>query len=233
MEETRILETVNTIIDNYKTELEKLMKESKDKFHSFKFKTKENSVQLSFNVGNQTIILNSYRMRTPDVWTTGTLNHIPETNNYILFMDYDLVSEEFMKGELLHLQRVYPYIGSIDVFKSSEKGYHVRSYSYLNAKEFLEIINNSACDWAFKNIPRFSSYRNWVLRDSSKGETDSPKFLYTLKGDTKRLQSSAHHKWTKILYKNIQELQNPDNKFDLEIIHYETGKNVDIKKRNI
>jgi len=136
------------------------------------------------------------------------------------------MKEEYIKGELLHLQAIYD-LGDVHVFRSSEKGFHAISFAKLTAKEYLEILQNSSCDLAFKNIPRYTSYRNWVLRQFSKGKTKKPKYLYTLKRKTKRQHSLAHYKFIYLLYPKINQSINSDSIEELTVIDYATGSNVD------
>lgn len=164
-----------------------------------------------------------YRKR--DTWTKGVLNRTKD-GFFVFFLDYDMMKEEYIEGELRHLQMMYS-LGNIHLFKSSEKGFHAVSFVKLPAKIYVEILNNSSCDQAFRNLPRFTTYRNWVLRISEKGKTDKPKFIKTLRGNTEREQSSAHHKFYTLLYSEIKDtLINPDGSDDLTWIEYATGGNV-------
>lgn len=167
--------------------------------------------------------LSFYRKR--DTWTTGVLNRTQD-GKYCFFLDFDMMKEEYIEGELKHLQEIYD-LGDIHLFKSSEKGFHAVSFVKLTAKEYIEILNNSSCDQAFRNLPRFTTYRNWVLRVSEKGRTDKPSYLKTFQSATKRQQSSAHHKFYSLLYEEIKEqLTFPDDITNLTWIEYATGGNV-------
>ena len=166
-----------------------------------------------------------YRVR--DTWTEGFMNRTKD-GFYTFIIDYDGLKEEWLFGEIERLQQVYD-LGDIDLFRSSDKGFHVRSSVKLTAREFVEIMNNSSCDSAFKNLPRFSTLRNWVLRDDSKGRTDKPMFIRTIpsKIKTSREQSSAHHKYNQLLNPDSTErIINPDGIMDMQTIKYATGGNV-------
>ena len=169
--------------------------------------------------------LSCYRRR--DTWTKGYMNRT-EDGYYCFMLDYDGLREDWLYGEIERLQQVYD-LGDIDLLKSSEKGFHVKSSVKLTAKEFVEIMNNSSCDTAFKNLPRFMTWRNWVLRDESKGKTDAPIFIKTIKSkiETKREQSSAHHKYNKLINpESTERLVNPDGCMKMKYIEYATGGNV-------
>lgn len=181
-------------------------------------------MKLTFSIGKRTFTFAFLNYRKPDTWTTGTLNRTKD-GKYVFYLDYDKMKEEYIKGELEHLQTLYD-LGDIHVFQSSEKSFHAISFAKLTAKEYLEILQNSSCDLAFKNIPRYTSYRNWVLRHFKKGNTDAPKYLYTLKSETKRQHSLAHYKFIKILYPKINQSINSDGIESLTVIDYATGANV-------
>ena len=118
-----------------------------------------------------------YRKR--DTWTRGYMNRTKD-GFYTFMLDYDCMRPEWIEGELIRLQSIYD-LGDIILNKSSEKGFHARSSVKLTAKDFVEIMNNSSCDSAFKNLPRFMSWRNWVLRDEAKGKTPAPEYIKTIK----------------------------------------------------
>lgn len=166
-----------------------------------------------------------YRVR--DTWTRGYMNRTKD-GYYTFILDYDMTRLEWIEFELQRLQEIYD-LGDINIFQSSEKGFHARSSVKLTAKGFVELMNNSSCDSAFKNLPRFATWRNWVLRDEEKGKTPKPKFIKTLLSQepTRRQQSSAIYKYHQLLYPDIKErLVNPDNIMEMTAIEYATGGNV-------
>jgi len=162
----------------------------------------------------------------PTQWTLGTLNRTFD-GYYILYIDYDYMKEEYILGELERLRLAYD-LGDIHLFKSSHKGFHIISFVKLTAVEFMNILKESSCDEAFKNVPKFTSYRNWVLRHFSKGDTPKPKYLYTLESETKRESSYAHWNFIKNLYPEakIKQPTNHDASENLTVIKYATGNNI-------
>lgn len=226
MKKEQAIKTINDFIEIFREDLLKKLKGMRQKDDiKIDYNLKENSVTIYLKHKKTTFSLNFYRYRTPDIWTKGTLNRTKD-GKYIFYLDYDLMKEEYIKGELIHLQEIYD-LGDIHVFQSSEKGFHVISFAKLTAKEYVEILENSSCDYAFKNIPRYTSYRNWVLRHFSKGIVKQPKYLYTLKRKTKRQHSLAHYKFIKLLYPKINQKINSDGIKELTAIKYATGSNVD------
>src|SRR3990167_4875865 len=114
----------------------------------------------------------------PNVWTTGTMNRTKE-GWYCFYGDWDMMKKEWVIEELKLLQEVHN-LGTIHVFESSPKGFHAVSFVKLKAIEYVEILKNSSCDEAFKNVPRFTSLRNFVLRNFEKGKTPAPIYLESL-----------------------------------------------------
>ena len=187
--------------------------------------TKQISIKHRIDYRNKTFIFNCTIINRPTEWTRGILNRTDD-GKYIFFVDYDYMKLSYIKGELEHLQKIYE-LGDIHIFKSSEKSFHAVSFAKLTAKLYIEILENSSCDLAFKNTPRFVSYRNWVLRNFRKGGQDRPQYIYTIKSNTKRQQSTAHYNYFNLLYsKNISKLQNPDGLTRVSFIDYPTGKNI-------
>lgn len=203
----------------------------KDKVHTLynefmKLKTDENiSIKDRIDYKNKTLIINFTILNRPKTWTRGVFNGTDD-GKFICFLDYDYTKLEYIDGELKLLQEIFD-LGDIHMFQSSEKGYHAVSFAKLCALDYMEILQNSSCDQAFKYTPRFVSYRNWVLRNFSKGKQPKPKYLYTLNRMTHRQQSTAHHKYFSLLYpKKIGKLQNPDGIEKIRIVDYPTGMNV-------
>ena len=214
---------INELIEIFKEDINKKLKLNKN--FKVEYSLKKNSITLSIKECKITYSLTYLKYRTPDVWTTGTLNRTKD-GKYVFYLDYDMMKEEYIKGELLHLQEIYD-LGDIHVFQSSEKSFHAISFAKLTAKEYVEILENSSCDYSFKVIPRYTSYRNWVLRHFNKGKVKKPKYLYTLKRNTKRQHSFAHYKFIHLLYPKINQKINSDGINELTVIDYATGSNVD------
>lgn len=172
--------------------------------------------------------LKLYKLKKGKVWVEGTTNRCAD-GRYVLYIDYDRMEQEWVVEELLHLQNVFD-LGDIHLFKSSESknGYHAVSFAKLTAYEFIQVLQNSSCDEAFKNVPRFSSTRNWVLRAWNKGNTEKPKYVGTLPAFTTRQSSYAHWKAWKLIHPQIGKFQPDYHDFskDIKIIKYKTSNNI-------
>jgi len=164
------------------------------------------------------------RIRLGHIYTTGTMNRVPDSNLYVIYLDYDYMEQDMIEGEIKHFQRVYD-LGNTHLFQSSPKRFHTICLTKVTSKEFVDLMINSSCDEAFKNVPRFYSVRNWVLRAFEKGAKDKPKYLKTLYHVTARKESNAHYRFLLKLYPDIKDtLQNSDTLTKLSIISYATAE---------
>jgi len=181
----------------------------------------------SIDINKKSIIFNFTIINRKLVWTRGSSNRTKD-NKRIFYIDYDNMKESFVKEELLMLQERY-CLGDILIFQSSENGFHGVSFAKLSLGEFVDILNNSSCDYAFKNMPHYLKFsRYWILRNFDKGSKKKPKYLYTLTSKTDRKQSFAHWKYFNILYPDskINQLTNSDGLEDITIVDYPTGTNI-------
>ena len=178
----------------------------------FTINTKKNVFQFSLQ-----------KIKKGNIWTCGTMNRIPNSNYYVPYLDYDFMEEQYVKDEVNHFQEVFN-LGDMHIFQSSPKRYHALGFSKMTAREFVELLLNSSVDEGFKNVPRFYSTRNWVLRAFNKGGKDKPKYLYTLKHKTSRQESFAHYEYLKKIYPEVNGIQNSDGLTKLSIISYATAE---------
>ena len=181
-------------------------------------------MRIKIDIFKKTVLLNFAVLSRKTTDVIGVHNKTID-GKFCLFLDYDKTEEQFLKSELEHLQMLYD-LGNIYIFKSSEKGFHAVSFVKLKAHEFMEIMQNSTCDWAFKQIPRFTTFRSWILRSFEKGDTERPKYLYTLKRESSRELSEAHYRYFKKLYPEIEEDKRLDGIKDLFLIKYKTRTNI-------
>lgn len=160
------------------------------------------------------------RIKLATTWTTGTSNKT-EDGMHVPYLDYDFTEYQLIEDELKHLQQIFN-LGNIYILQSSEKKFHAICLTKLTAKEFIELLESSSCDAAFKKIPRFRSIRNWVLRCYSKDIKHEPRIISTLPNKTKRQESSAHFSMLKMLHKEISKIQNPDSLSKITLVSYKT-----------
>jgi len=178
----------------------------------FKITTKKNLYQLRLE-----------KIKLGDTWTVGTMNRTQD-GLYVPYLDYDFMEEQYITEEIAHLQEMFN-LGNIHIFQSSPKRFHIIGFTKMAAREFVELMINSSCDEAFKNVPRFYSIRNWVLRCFDKGKKEKPKYLYTLYHRTTRKESEAHYKYLRMVYPEVNNtIQNPDGLSKIKLISYLTAE---------
>lgn len=226
MKKEKAIKGVTNLLEMYEESVMKLLSDLKDNV-KYEYGTRDNSLRITIKSGKMSYTLSFLKYRTPDVWTHGTHNRTKD-GKYVLYLDYDMVDKKWIKDELTHLQEVYD-LGDVHVFQSSKskKGFHAISFAKLTAREYMDILENCSCDFAFKKIPRHTSLRGWVLRHFKKGKISKPTYLYTLKRNTKRQHSLAHYNFFKLLYPKIKQKINSDGITKLYYIKYATGGNVD------
>lgn len=161
------------------------------------------------------------RIKLATTWTTGTSNRT-EDGMYIPYLDYDFAELSGVKDELQHLQSLFS-LGNFYILQSSEKRYHAICLTKLKAGEFIELLEASSCDSAFKKVPRYMSIRNWVLRCYSKDAKQEPMLIKILRHKTARQESNAHCKFLKLLHKGMA-IQNPDNLSKITLVTYKTAE---------
>jgi len=183
-------------------------------------------IKHSFNTKEKVLIFSFSIIDKKTVWTRGSSNRTKD-NKRIFYIDYDNMKKTYVKEELLLLQEQYE-LGEVYVFESSKDSFHAVSFSKFSLKEFVDILENSSCCYAFKNMPHYLKFRKyWILRNFSKGNKKRPKLLYVLKSKTKREQSLAHWIYFKALYPNgkIKELTKSDNLQSVVVVDYPTSTN--------
>jgi hypothetical protein len=110
---------------------------------------------------------------------------------FVLFLDYDNVDYEWIKGEIEAIQKEFQ-LGDIYIFQSGENNYHVVGFDKLTREEFQEIQHRSSCDPYHKKIPWTFGKRVVTLRATPKKgkEIKLKEMIYGY--DNGRQQSAAH-----------------------------------------
>jgi hypothetical protein len=143
-------------------------------------------------------ILNARRvLRTP---IAGITNRCSD-GKYITFLDYDNIPYEWLKDELLAIQKEFD-LKQIYLFKSSEESFHVICFEKMNREEYEKILHRSSCDPGYKKVPWAWGKRVATLRVSEKRGT-TPTFMELLDRDAipSRELSTAHIKFFEKNYK--------------------------------
>jgi len=117
--------------------------------------------------------------KAPDLITEGITNEL-EDGYYVLFIDYDDVDYFRVLRDLRHLNIVFGLCSfgmlcngeSVNVNRNCESlltgNYNVIGLDKLTYWQVRDILCHVRCDEQFKDMPKFYSRRNWVLRTGPK-----------------------------------------------------------------
>ena len=176
------------------------------------------------------LLLKFQSMKIPIEPTSGVSARVAYSTEFVIFLDYDNITDERLKEELIYLQEVYR-LGNFYVFATNEFARHAVCIDRLPLRETIEVVYNSSCDAVFKRGIRINEYRTWVLRALEKGNRSKPKYLYALESsyNSRNLQSQAHGEFLQRFYGAPVRLVNPDGNHDLEIQGYKTASKTSLK----
>jgi hypothetical protein len=179
---------------------------------------------------NKMFLVHVQTMTIPKAGTVGMSARVPYTVEYVLFLDYDNITDDRLIEELIVLQENYK-LGDSHVLATNEYGRHVICIDRLPFREKREIMWASSCDYDFKRGDRINEGRTWILRVLDKGERDRPKYLYSIPSPYNglRLQSQAHGLFLKYFYGADVRLTNPDGNNELEFQSYKTSSKVKLE----
>jgi hypothetical protein len=189
---------------------------------------------MKIKIGKRTVLINFSLsiLDTPSEWTYGKSSRI-FGYHHALFFDYDRIEERVMVDEQKALMQDFKY-GNVYVFElDRSNAFHCVCIDYFILHEVKEIVMSSSCDLAFVNAPRYDRFRNWILRDGSKGTRVPPKFKYVIPSPYEgvRKQNLALAQFLERLYGVKIELKNSDgrnlesNRFPIE--YYNTANRVE------
>ncbi len=110
----------------------------------------------------------------PNLNTIG-INNITKDQMFVLFMDYDNISYDNLVKQVKFIMNginglVKP-ISHILVLETGEDRYHVISFEKFYLNEIRTILDNSLCDYSYKNLP-ITSDKGYVLRIQPKFDLD-------------------------------------------------------------
>jgi hypothetical protein len=180
---------------------------------------------------NRYLLLHFQTMKVPKTPTRGISARVPHTSLFVLFLDYDNITDERLDDELPYLQELN-HLGDLNIFKTNEFGRHVIGTDCLRPRDCMDVLEASSCDWSFKRGIRINEYRTWVLRGWEKGEREKPIFLRTLESpyNGEHLQSRGHAKFLEAFYGVPVRLVNPFGSEEIEIQGYKTNSKVTVKQ---
>lgn len=183
---------------------------------------------------NQTLNIGRWRFqffissyKISKVRTQGIYDICSDNSRHVIFLDYDKFRLDWLEAEIRYLQNKFK-LGDFVILESSEDSYHCVCFDKMCGQEHQQVIDQSNCDLAFKNAPRWD-YGARVLRIWDKGNTKKPKFLKIIKSiyHDNREKSNAHLKFFCLNY-DIKDFrhENLDKTTKVYLIDYPTKKGV-------
>lgn len=91
-----------------------------------------------------------------------------EDGYYVPFLDYDEMPFEWVKGELIDIQKEYR-LSKLYVFSSKQDSFHVVSFDKLTREQYQDLLSRSSCDPQYKKVPFTWGRRVATLRATEKG----------------------------------------------------------------
>jgi len=146
---------------------------------------------------------------------------------YIVFLDYDRVSFDWIVDECKVLQEMFG-LRTFYFFQSSKDGFHAVCFDKVKLKTLLLILSNSSVDPRYHQVPLHWGKKIWTLRLTEKNDKNiKPKgFLEKryneFEGETLdfREQSSPHIKLINNYFNLKIRAVNTDNLTDVVIAKY-------------
>ena len=177
-----------------------------------------------FQVGKFNLFLKVQAWYKDKVRTVGYSSRVIPTSLHVLFLDYDNIKDDRLKEELTFLQEEFE-LGNFYVLSTSELGRHCVCLDALRAKDQMEIVEFSNCDWVYRKGVTINEYRTWILRCEPKGDRDAPKYAYTVESpyEGKNLQSVGHKMFLEAQFGvPVPELKQPYGEEAIELQGYDT-----------
>lgn len=169
-------------------------------------------------------------MKVPKEPAAGISARIAHTTDFVVFLDYDNVTDERLRDELVYLQELFG-LGDFHIFATNQFGRHVICIDRLPLSVALAIVYASTCDAIFKKGIRYNEYRTWILRATEKGDRPKPTYLYSVESpyNGQNIQSQAHGKFLQQYYGANVRLVNADGNDELETQGYKTANKTSAK----
>jgi hypothetical protein len=188
-------------------------------------------VNLTARILGKMFLLHFQSMDIPKSPTAGISARILHTTDFVIFLDYDNITDERLVDELLYIQELHK-LGDFHIFSSNEFGRHAICIDRSPLRKVLDVVYTSTSDVVFKRGVRINEYRTWILRGLEKGNRGKPKYLYTINSpyNGQRLQSQAHGLFLQHYYGVKVRLTNPDGNTVLEMQGYKTGSKINVKR---
>lgn len=191
----------------------------------------KNGIYLTAVTDKGRIVKISY-VNVPELRTFG-ISNVTADRKYVLFLDYDDISEEELERELVAISKRF-LVGHFLVLRTDERKFHAICFEKFDLDYLINIINNTACDYKFKIVP-MRTEKSWILRVFPKVDNsgnvikDKPKFHnFYLMSENSREISRGHFSFFSAFYPELGKYgkifeRNFDNNFAVKTISYGTS----------
>lgn len=114
-------------------------------------------------------ILNLSFVNFPELKTIG-ISNITEDQMFVLFMDYDRITEKDLGLQLKYLNKVFG-ISHFLVLTTGKDKFHVISFEKFGLDELKKILRSSLVDYSYIDLPSKID-KGWILRMTPKVDYD-------------------------------------------------------------
>lgn len=181
-------------------------------------------IKLEFKVPltKKTVRLYAGAYNTPDQWTNGYSSRCKD-GMFVLFHDYDELSESDVVNELRAMQKMHK-IGNYYLFKTDrDNSFHAVCLDKFSLAEAYSIQKTTSSDFAFIESVKRLAHKEWVLRYGEKGSRGAPEYLQTIVSKYQgRKKSSAHADFLKAQFGIKTPGYNWDGLTELKLVDYTT-----------
>ena len=145
-------------------------------------------MNLSFTAFDRAFIFSATMGRKRSEKVCGYSNRTTD-GLYIVTLDYDGLTPEWLRGELIRLQQWFA-LSTFYLF-SSGNGYHAVCFDKLTLSQYMEVLSSSSVDPDYFRVPLTWHKRCWILRVTPKVSGEI-KLIDTVRADSRREKSSPH-----------------------------------------
>jgi len=172
-------------------------------------------------------------IKRPELNAIG-VNSITEDQMFVLFLDFDNLTEEKVREQLDYVHREWN-VSHFVILKTRERHYHVVTFEKLELSMCRDIMSNLMVDYKFKNVG-VNSDSGWILRLFEKRDLDGkivrdrPEFIDMVCHGTRpyRKLSRAHIELYSRLFPQIRQYVKELALFDES--HWDDGETAYIIK---
>jgi hypothetical protein len=157
-------------------------------------------------------------VQMPELKTVGVSN-ITHDQRFVLFLDFDRITEAELHRQLELIHEKHG-VSHFITLTTGPNRYHVACFEKFDLPELQEIVNETVCDYAFKEVP-LKSDKGWILRFRPKYDMDGkiikdgPIYLGAdmFEERPKRKLSRAHLEFFMKMYPQMRKVADANSSF--------------------